>query len=68
MQGEEITALQKLANVPLNDELVRKAAKKELKGEQKKKRAIVEYSRSTDSGNENEKPQRKNRKKRQRNR
>ena len=36
LQGEEITALQKLANVPLNDELVRKVAKKELKREQKK--------------------------------
>ena len=40
-----------------------KVAKKELKREQKKKDAIVEYSSSTDSGSENEKPQRKNIKK-----
>ena len=55
LQGEEITALKKLANVPLNDELVRKVAKKELKWEHERKRAIVEYSSSTDSGSKNKK-------------
>ena len=63
MQGEEITALNKLANVSLSDELVRKVRKRELKREQKRKRAIiVEYFSSTDSGSKNEKPLKKNRK------
>ena len=63
LQGQEITALNKLANVSLSDELVRKVIKRELKREQKRKRAIiVEYFSSTDSGSKNEKPRKKNRK------
>ena len=57
LQGEEITALNKLANVSLSDELVRKVIKRELKTEQRRKRAIiVEYFSSTESGSKNEKP------------
>ena len=59
MSGEEIIALKRLANVSLNDELVRKVAKKELKREQKRKLAIVEYSSSADSSSGNEKPRTK---------
>ena len=59
LQGEEIIAIKRLAKVSLNDELVRKVAKKELKREQKRKRAIVEYSSSTDSSSGNEKPRTK---------
>ena len=33
LEGEEITALKKVANVPLNDELLRKVAKKRTKKE-----------------------------------
>ena len=60
---KEITALKRLVNVQLNDELVRKVSKKELKREQKREHVIAEYSISTDSGIENEKPQRKKKKK-----
>ena len=63
LEGEEITALKKVANVPLNDELLRKVAKKELRKKQNLKRAIVEYFSSSNSGSENEKPRSKKQKK-----
>ena len=41
LQGEEIAALKKLANVPLNDELVRKVAKKKKQKGSRKENVLL---------------------------
>ena len=63
MQGEEITALKKFANSPLNDESICKIAKKRTKKGTENKTYYCRVFQSTDSSSKNEKPRRKNRKK-----